>query len=192
MLSAILPEAFYKWFRRFSAPLPEDINTFLTPETTCIDVGAGNGFFLSTITATQKKYAVEIWDKQIAYLRMHFPTVPVYSSIHAVDRKFDVVVCFDVLHHVENNEERERFIHKLFSIVAPGGTLLIKEMRDDLLLHKYVNRLSDYISTGSHTNEMNAQKLIDQLTRHGFSIERFERYTALLYGHYYIRARNHD
>jgi 2-polyprenyl-3-methyl-5-hydroxy-6-metoxy-1,4-benzoquinol methylase len=189
MLSYILPEAFYKWFRKFSAPLPEDINRYLTTEKSILDVGAGNGFFLGQITATKKRFATEVWDKQIAYLKKHFPDVPVYTSDEAVDRTFDVVTCFDVLHHIEDNTRRDRFLATLYRIVTPGGILIIKDMRDDLPLHKWFNRLSDFLSTRSHTNEMNPELLVELLKKHGFTVERFEKYTALLYGHYYIAAR---
>lgn len=191
MLSYILPENFYKWYRNFSAPLPEDINRYLTPEKSFIDMGAGNGFFLEKITATKKLFVTEVWDKQIKYLREHFPDVEVYIDDYAINRTFDVVTCFDVLHHIEDDAQREKFLVKLLSIVAPGGMLIIKDMRDDLLLHKYFNRLSDFASTRSHTNEMNAEILIEQLQKNGFTILKFEKYTALLYAHYYIAAKKH-
>jgi 2-polyprenyl-3-methyl-5-hydroxy-6-metoxy-1,4-benzoquinol methylase len=188
MLSDVLSEDFYKWFRKFSAPLPEDINRYVDPGKRFIDIGAGNGFFLSTVTGTKQRAAVEVWDKQLAYLREHFPDVTLYASIFAVDGTYDVVACMDVLHHIENDAERDRFLLRLFELVTPGGTLVLKDMRDDLVVHKYFNRLSDYVSTGSHAHEMNAEALLGRLRAAGFEIRLFKKYTALLYGHYYIAA----
>jgi 2-polyprenyl-3-methyl-5-hydroxy-6-metoxy-1,4-benzoquinol methylase len=189
MLRNLLSEDFYRWFRARSAPLPENINVHIDASKTFIDIGAGNGFFLSTVTGAKKRDAVEVWDKRIAYLREHFPDSTVYTSIFDVPEPYDVVACMDVLHHIEDNAERDKFLVTLFRIVKPGGTLIIKDMRDDLLLHKYANRLSDYLSTRSHPNEMNPERLIDLLKTAGFEIARFEKYTALVYAHYYLVAK---
>ena len=188
MLSHFLSEDFYQWFRTHSAPLPEDISSYVAVGKSFIDVGAGNGFFLSTVDATRTRAAVEVWDKQIAYLREHFPDITVFTSIFDVLDSYDVVACMDVLHHIENDAERVSFLMKLFQIVKAGGTLIVKDMRDDLLVHKYFNRLSDYVSTGSRAHEMNPEKLVSMITAAGFEIRLFKKYTALLYGHYYISA----
>ncbi|MEK7212438.1 MAG: methyltransferase domain-containing protein [Patescibacteria group bacterium] len=188
-LSDFLPETFLKWLRRFTGPLPEDINEYLSPGKSFMDVGAGNGYLLSTITPTKLLYAVEVWDKKIDYLKRTLPTVTVFKDIYIIRQAFDVVANIDVLHHISDNAERRRFLKKLFSIVVPGGVLIIKEMRDDLLFRKYFNRFSDFVSTGSRTKEMNARELIDGLEDSGFKILRFIQYTAGAYGHYYIVAQ---
>ena len=76
-----------------------------------IDVGCGRGLFVSTL-------------KQAGFKNVtgYDFFVPEYSDRSVLEKKYDVVVSYDVIEHVEDPEQ---FFHMLKNLLLPGGLLLI-------------------------------------------------------------------
>lgn len=187
MFSALFTESLVRKIRSWIAPLPEDINRYLHSQGTIIDLGAGSGYVFSKITVPVQRYAVETWKKKREHLKHTYQNAIVFEDIQDVDSQFDVVTCIDVLHHITS--ARNVFLKKLLTLPKEGGYLIIKDMRKDLPFHRLVNRLHDFLSTGSFIEELNDKELTDFLVSNAFSIQKHVRYECGPYAHYYVVAR---
>lgn len=187
MISFLLPESLIIKIRKIIAPFPEDINRYLSPDKSIIDVGAGNGYLLSLIHATKRISAIEPWDRKAAYLKEKFGDIAVYKNIEDSGKKFDVVTAIHVLHHIRN--DRNYFIDKLMSLVEANGVLIIMDMRKDLIFRKYFNRIHDFLSTFSFINEMDDAELAEILRNNGFDVKKHLRFEVGPYAHYYMVAK---
>jgi 2-polyprenyl-3-methyl-5-hydroxy-6-metoxy-1,4-benzoquinol methylase len=97
-----------------------------------LDAGCGVGWFteqLSMIGFTDVK-AFDFSAAAAAQAREKAPSARV--SVSALedfrsDRRYDVVMCIDVLFHVVDDERWSHAVSNLASLVAPGGALLVQD-----------------------------------------------------------------
>ena len=83
-----------------------------------LDVGAGDMRFMRLVR--QRGFGGTYDTLDIG--REHEYT---YSDVHEVTRLYEAVVCMDVLEHLEL-ESGIQFLHRLLSLVRPGGVLTIQ------------------------------------------------------------------
>lgn len=102
----------------------------LVPEgSRLLDIGAGHGLFprLAVERSDVRVVALEP-DLRKTFLPFHHSKVKWVAGFDdALRGTFDVVSAFDVAYRM-SSEERERFYRRVFELLAPGGTFILKDM----------------------------------------------------------------
>jgi len=90
-----------------------------------LDAGSGEGFFLSQIKA-KEKYGIEISEIRVKRSIKHSPNLSVIigdaKELPFEDNVFDVIVCSEVLEHVDNYQEA---LFEFKRCLKPSGILVI-------------------------------------------------------------------
>lgn len=86
------------------------------------------------------------------------------SKLKKGNNSYDVVICSEVLEHIENEEE---FLALIFSHLKCGGTLFISVPSSENVLYKlgFYKKFDEEVG---HLRRYNKTKLLSLLRRHGF------------------------
>lgn len=100
------------------------IRRFAPLASTVLDVGAGNGYF---VTLAREEFALqadglEISDREIRFAKDVLGVDLINEDVATHGRQYDVVTCFNVIEHVPS--VRPFFAH-LLSCLRPGGLLVV-------------------------------------------------------------------
>jgi SAM-dependent methyltransferase len=133
-----MAEAYNKWlyrlrrlvFIRRITPLLSDLSAAKV-----LDVGSGTGFYIELwrMLGARKIVGIDLTEISVKRLRNKYPDCDFYQiNIGAeltplANHKFDVISAFDVLYHIIDDETYDKAIHNLFSLLKPGGVLLLSE-----------------------------------------------------------------
>jgi len=101
------------------------------------------------------------------------------------DGQFDVVLCVDVLHHVLPPEQLT-FLDALCAHVAPGGTLLVKDISPVPWRKAMANRMHDLVMARQWIHYRHEEEVAAYLARKGGEIVEKSRLDRLWYGHYLV------
>jgi SAM-dependent methyltransferase len=140
-----------------------------------LDVGAGVGGMLDELSriGTQVVYT-DLSPELVGASRARGHTAGLLAHAEALplaDGAFDLVCLFDVLEHVEADEQALTDLHR---VLAPGGTLFLHVPAHPLLYARN-DRLS------GHVRRYTRSGLHRRLTAAGFEIERLTYTNALLF-----------
>lgn len=112
------------WFvgkRKLIASL---LNQYCQKNSDILDVGAGMGEDLPVILPFGRVTVLDCSKKAVASVKKQFPKVAAHcGSVEnaGFQKKFDVVIAFDVLEHIKNDSAAVRNIRKL---LKPGGIFI--------------------------------------------------------------------
>lgn len=107
-----------------------------------LDVATGVGYganYIAVNSLCDKVIGVDISDHAINWAEKYFHNEKIdFVKCNLLDEfipsldafKFDVITCFETLEHIENDEE---FIKKLYSLLKPGGLLLISSPNEEVI-----------------------------------------------------------
>ncbi|WP_246942729.1 class I SAM-dependent methyltransferase [Bacillus pinisoli] len=107
-----------------------------------LDVATGVGYgayYMSVNTACERVVGVDINDHALEWAKKYFSSEKVTFiredlltnfSINLPVEKFDVITCFETIEHINQDME---FINRLFSLLKPGGILLISSPNEDVI-----------------------------------------------------------
>ena len=101
-----------------------------------LEVGCGVGTFtrrLITHPALQRLLAIDVSAAAVAHCaqRLHHPALEVrHADVQVVEGRFDLIVCMNVLEHIEDDE---RALRHMLALLKPGGTLFLLVPAHDLL-----------------------------------------------------------
>jgi 2-polyprenyl-3-methyl-5-hydroxy-6-metoxy-1,4-benzoquinol methylase len=103
---------------------------------------------------------------------------------------YDAIYMLDVLHHVARAEQ-EPLLHRLRQLVAPAGTLLLKDITTDSIVKLKFTELLDRVMVGwkeplSYRHHGEWSRLLEQL---GFSVHTVRVPDVLPYPHVVMVAR---
>lgn len=92
---------------------------------TILDAGSGEGYFLSQIKA-KEKYGIEMSEKRVKRSRDLFPdlkvTVGDVKNLPFEDKSLDVIVCSEVLEHVDGYQKA---LEEFKRCLKPSGILVV-------------------------------------------------------------------
>ncbi|MBT7705930.1 class I SAM-dependent methyltransferase [archaeon] len=109
------------------------VKNFLKDKTgTILDLGCGSGRNMSNIKDVEW-HGVDFSSSMLAHAKENakdFTIAPQFShskssKLSFKDNSFDSVICYAVLHCVENKEERKKTIDEIYRVLKSGGQALI-------------------------------------------------------------------
>ncbi|MGI0059659.1 MAG: class I SAM-dependent methyltransferase [Nitrosotalea sp.] len=96
-----------------------------TSNKTVLDAGSGEGYFLSQIKA-KEKYGIEMSEKRVKRSLQFFPNLRVIvgdvRNIPFEDKSLDVIVCSEVLEHVDGYEKA---LQEFKRCIKPSGGIIV-------------------------------------------------------------------
>ncbi len=170
-----------------------------TPEkSSLLDIGCGAGLFLYMHGKINKPDFVAGVDtntklnghiKKLLARKLPHTKRNIFNSISAVgsNNLFDVVTMIDVIHHVPVDKQLE-FLREAASHVAPGGSLIYKDMSSSFPYGE-ANRLHDLIIAREWIHYLPIQSVIDELSQLGFSQTAMSQRTTYWYKHEMVVMR---
>lgn len=139
-----------------------------------LDIACGVGYAAPLFTtAGAKEYVgVDISDESVAYAQKTFGGANRSFCVSdlctfTTEIQFDLIVSFETIEHVAQYKEA---LINLYTLLAPGGTLLISSPHRWVTSPKAIE-LTDKPSNKYHTQEFTQEELIYALTEAGFKVE---------------------
>lgn len=144
---------------------------------TILDVGCASGWFLSKLLEKfpdSKCYGIDLYDKAITYGKKQYPAIRFkIADAHDLpfeDKKFDLVVCTEVLEHVDNPKGVLLEIKR----VLKNQGLAIVELDSGSFLFSLVwflwRKLHGRVWNHAHLHSFNSKRLEAMIRLCGFTI----------------------
>lgn len=142
-----------------------------------LDVGCASGWFLSEVSKVFPNascYGVDLYKEAIGYGKKHYKKLKLRKSdahnLPYSDNLFDVVICCEVLEHVENPQQ---VLKEIGRVMTPNG-LLVVEIDSGNFLFKIVwywwTSLRKGVWIDSHVHSFNTSKLNRLFKESGFTL----------------------
>lgn len=92
-----------------------------------LDIGCGLGHLLSSINGKWNKYALEISQDAVGYIKQNYPDIKVLNQdlkqlTKNYSKTFDIIVLYHVIEHVKNPHE---LIYDVKKLLKDTGTIII-------------------------------------------------------------------
>ena len=100
--------------------------------TSLLDFGCGNGYFLSYLKKKKFDFDLSAYDpveEQILEMKELFKSenivnINIYKDYDLIKDKFDIICCFETLEHF-GYEYQKKLIKQMMDLLNPGGTICI-------------------------------------------------------------------
>jgi len=150
---------------------------------TILDIGCASGWFISKISKKFPKakcYGVDIYDKGIRYAKKIYPKIEFkVADAHKIPYKentFDLVICTEVLEHVDSPKSA---MFEIKRVLKEEGLAVIELDSGNLLfsLVWYIwRKFWGKVWKDSHLRSFNIKKMEKMIISCGFSILRKEKF----------------
>jgi len=104
-----------------------------TSEKKILDAGAGEGYFLSSVKAEQK-YGIELSEIRVKTAQKLFPdlaiTVADIRKMPFEDNSFDIIICSEVLEHVDGFGKA---IEEIKRCIKPEGNIILSFPNENIV-----------------------------------------------------------
>ena len=164
------------WFRSRNQLILWALRTYFPSAQSFFEVGCGTGFVLSAVAAANPGIRLagsEIFAEGLRFAAQRLPDVELMQmdarTIPFVD-EFDVIGAFDVLEHIEEDEE---VLDEMFRALKPGGGLLVTVPQ-----HMFLWSATD--EQACHVRRYSASELREKVERTGFVMQRQTSFVSLL------------
>lgn len=169
-------ETAHFWFRARNRLIVAMLRRFFPRCERFFEIGCGTGFVLHGVRKAAP--GVELWGSDIFYeaiavARRRLPDarlMQVDARRIPFEREFDVIGAFDVLEHIEEDEDALREMQRA---VRPGGGVLITVPQ-----HQFLWSVVDEYSF--HKRRYSRRELFDKLCRAGFRVLRMTSFVSSL------------
>lgn len=169
-------EAAHFWFRARNRLVISSLERYFPNCTSFLEIGCGTGFVLSGIRAARPDLRLagsDVFCEGLDFARQRLPGVDLFQ-MDACDipfeREFDVVGAFDVLEHIDNDQQALREIYRS---LQPGGGVLITVPQ-----HRFLwSAIDDY---SYHKRRYSREELRSKLEAAGFRVRRLTSFVSLL------------
>lgn len=116
---------------------------------TVVDLGCGEGIFSNYIglcSKNRKVIGIEIDKNRIKKANHNIPNVNfINADITKSDLpQSDIIICFQLLHHLKSYEIQEELIKKCIKNLNKGGKIIIDEIRVDYTLRYWLAWIADH------------------------------------------------
>tara|TARA_B100000315_G_scaffold254454_1_gene295563 strand:- start:806 stop:1537 length:732 start_codon:yes stop_codon:yes gene_type:complete len=113
-----------------------------------LDIGCGSGNLLIPLSFVCKQVSgidhvscIERLNKRIKKIKNIECILGNFLDI-SMDRKFDKILCYSVLHYLTDEDEVIMFIHKALKLLKPGGIALFGDIPNTSLKQRFLNSKS--------------------------------------------------
>lgn len=163
-----------------------------------LDVGSGHGTFAMIAAQARKNMhvtGVEISGGRVEKARLKANEIKNVEFVKAdfgefkTDRKFDVVTCLDVMHHIPR-ELHSSVIERARELIRPGGTFILVEIEKNNGPRCFWSYMHDLLM--ARTTKINFMKRNDaiRMMKSGkFSVVSVKDASAFMYERYMIIAK---
>lgn len=145
----------FLWLRLQIAPFSQVID-LLPTHGSILEVGCGHGLLSNLIALHSEEYhvtGIDVDAKRITIgsstinkrTNIHFLTQDIRVSLNQQNR-FDVIVFFDVLHHIAPSHQLS-VINEALKLLNPKGMIILKEINTKPIWKYVWNLLHDYVMT---------------------------------------------
>lgn len=173
------------WFRARNRLIAWAASPYLNRKAHFCEIGCGTGYVLSGLARTfpeARLSATEIYADALAFASRRVPN----ASLYQMDARripfvgeFDVMGCFDVLEHIE---EDERVLREIQRALAPQGRLIVTVPQ-----HPFMWSQQD--EHACHVRRYRAREIRQKLEAAGFAVQLVTSFVSLLFPLMYITRR---
>ena len=164
------------WFRSRNRLIIWMLQRFFPDAKNLLEIGCGTGFVLSGIAHANPN--LEVSGSEIHSAGLNYAANRVkHAALFQMDARnipfeneFDVIGAFDVIEHIEEDEE---VLAQIFNAVSPGGGVILTVPQ-----HRFLWSQQDEYAC--HVRRYEAQELQDKVERAGFKVERATSFVSLL------------
>lgn len=179
----------------------DDVFQYVPFEGTGFDIGCGAGFTLfaqAKLRRAKHLVGVDVNEDLAAHttgILRHcapgtsFNILTTDSHAEWPTQTFDLVTMIDVLHHIPVAHQLD-FVRAAAARVAPGGTLIYKDMSAKPTLHGWANRLHDLVLARQWINYVPIDTIGETLSAMGFTTTARADRRMLWYSHQMLVARS--
>jgi SAM-dependent methyltransferase len=156
------------WFTSRSRLIAWAIERYFPDVQSLFDAGCGTGGVLAALRARLPRVHFAAGDALLAGLAFARRRLPEIAFVQIdlrrlpYDREFDLIGMFDVLEHLDEDEQALR---EMFRSTRPGGGLIVTVPQHQFLW----SALDEY---SHHRRRYSRQELVDKISRAGYAIQR--------------------
>ncbi len=184
-------------------PFLDEIGQYLPPRGRILDLGCGFGLFslyYALLEKDRQLTGVDLDARRIAAARASAERLQIRNARYEVcdirhwdsDERFDAVYMLDLVHHLPRAEVAA-FFRRVRERIAPGGTLIVKDVSDRPAYKRWFTWLLDRLMVGLREpiRYWPPSELMDLLEELGFEVRRHQMNDVLPYPHilYVCRLR---
>jgi len=148
------------------------------------EIAAGRGLDIN-------REAIRIATAINTHSDLSFATDSCYALSASDVDVYDVILCFDVLHHLPRAEKR-RFLEHLVSIIRPGGRIILKDLDRRPWRKAFANRITDYLSTRSIVSYWSREEAVCFFKDQGLHVVAEFPCEDWVWSHYMVIAEQRD
>lgn len=169
-------ERVHFWFRARARLIAWSINRHFPQAANLLDVGCGSGGVLAELRShcpQLRLTGAEVLLEALRYARRRMPEVELLQvDVRRLpfQQEFDVVCAFDVLEHLDDDEQ---MLREMARTVRPGGGLVVTVPQHPQLW----SRVDDY---SRHRRRYRRSELVGRVERAGFAVRRVTSFVTLM------------
>ena len=172
-----------------------EILNWIPPHARMVDVGCGTGALLLLAAALRDLESGFGCDANAASIAIasaanRWPQVQfaVTGDLpEAAIAKSNVVCLIDVLHHIPAAQQRP-FLERLLTLLAPGATLIIKDLHPTPRWRALANRVTDFLSTRSLVEYIGMEDVGAIAAQQGLHVREQRRFNLYVWSVYFVVA----
>jgi len=164
------------WFRGRNRLIDWALRRYFPEARSLFELGCGTGVVLAALHASRPELELaggEPFAAGLEVARSRLPDVPLYQLDGRrlpFEQEFDVVGAFDVLEHIDEDEE---VLAQMHQATRPGGGILVSVPQ-----HPWLWSAVDEFSL--HRRRYTARQLVERIERAGFRVVRKTSFVSLL------------
>jgi 2-polyprenyl-3-methyl-5-hydroxy-6-metoxy-1,4-benzoquinol methylase len=145
----------------------------LKKENRLLDVGCGTGAVLESLQKEYDAFGIDMSDKAIEFCKLQGISRVTVSSLDQVPSsdKFDILTFFDVIEHIEKDEE---VLQNAYNLLVAGGNILIT-------VPAYKFMWSSHDDLNLHYRRYTKKQLKEKVEAAGFKVEHITYYNTFLF-----------
>jgi SAM-dependent methyltransferase len=164
------------WFRSRNRLIAWVVQEYFPQARSLLEIGCGTGFVLAGLHSALPQLRLagaELHASGLAHAAARAPDVDFFqfdARDIPFDAEFDVVGAFDVLEHIDRDED---VLAGMRGAVAPGGGIVVTVPQ-----HEWLWTAGD--DYAEHKRRYSRKELVEKVTRAGFSVRRVTSFVSLL------------
>ncbi len=169
-------EDWHWWFQSRNRLIVSMLELYASGFSSLLELGCGTGVVTAAIQdrfPTAKLFGTEIYSEGLKYARERLPEATLFQADGRnlpFDGSFDVVAAFDVLEHVDEDED---ILANMCRTLRPGGVAIITVPQ-----HPWLWSNEDTLA--HHVRRYVASDMLEKLRRAGFTVVRMTSFVTLL------------